>query len=61
MALEMKAHCETCNSSLAMDGEAYICSYDRTYCPNCAGKTHHKCPRCGGELAKRPRRVAQKS
>jgi hypothetical protein len=39
-----------------MDGEAYICSFECTFCRNCAFEMHHRCPNCGGELVSRPRR-----
>ncbi len=41
---------------LSADGEAYICSYECTFCPICAGQARNICPHCGGELAPRPRR-----
>lgn len=53
MALEMKAACEKCGAALEMDGEVYICSYERTFCPGCATPMKHDCPNCGGELRRR--------
>jgi len=58
MHLEMKAQCGKCGNSLAPDGEAYICSYECTLCPACAANVHGVCPKCGGELVIRPRRLA---
>jgi hypothetical protein len=58
MALEMKPACETCDTSLAADGEAYICSYECTFCADCTEGAHQgRCPNCGGELLLRPTRA----
>ena len=35
MALEMRAACERCEAALTADGEAYICSYECTFCASC--------------------------
>ncbi|HSR70735.1 MAG TPA: DUF1272 domain-containing protein [Kiloniellales bacterium] len=56
MALAMKPTCERCEIGLADDGEAYICSYECTFCRNCRYELRSKCPNCGGELVARPRR-----
>jgi len=56
MALEIKTTCEKCAQPLAADGEAYICSYECTFCPECTEKLNAICPNCGGELVRRPRR-----
>ena len=56
MALEMRAACEKCDAALAEDGEAYVCSYECTFCVDCAGAMEFVCPNCGGELVRRPRR-----
>jgi len=61
MALEMKPACQRCNAGLAEDGEAYICSYECTFCHNCMVELHRRCPNCGGELVVRPRRAAPPS
>ncbi|HEX6197724.1 MAG TPA: DUF1272 domain-containing protein [Jiangellaceae bacterium] len=55
MALEMRTECERCDAPLAASGEAFICSYECTFCPACAAAMDH-CPNCGGELVRRPRR-----
>ena len=36
MALELRPECERCGVALAPDGEAYICSYECTFCGLCA-------------------------
>jgi len=57
MALEMKGMCERCDTALAADAEATICSFECTFCPSCATELQHVCPNCGGELVARPRRA----
>ena len=57
MALEMRAACEKCGAALAPGTEAYVCSYECTWCPACASAMAHVCPNCGGELLQRPRRL----
>jgi hypothetical protein len=56
MALEMRAVCEKCQRGVALDGAAFICSYECTFCDQCASEMGHRCPNCGGELVARPRR-----
>jgi len=56
MALEMRGNCERCERQLEPHGEARICSYECTFCPECAKAMAHSCPNCGGELVARPRR-----
>ena len=56
MALEMKPACERCAADLPMDGAAFICSYECSFCRNCAIEMRKRCPNCGGELTERPRR-----
>lgn len=56
MALAMKPVCEKCETGLPHDGEAYICSYECTFCGPCSEDMAHRCPNCGGELLARPRR-----
>jgi uncharacterized protein len=57
MALELRAECERCGAALAADGEAFICSFECTFCPACASGLEHTCLNCGGELVARPRRI----
>ncbi|HEY2889420.1 MAG TPA: DUF1272 domain-containing protein [Dongiaceae bacterium] len=57
MALEMRGVCEKCNKALPHESaDAYICSYECTWCGSCTKAMHHTCPNCGGELVKRPQR-----
>jgi hypothetical protein len=57
MALELKGACEKCGALLKPSGEAYICSYECTYCESCVEQMNAVCPNCGGELVRRPRRA----
>ncbi|MEH7307978.1 DUF1272 domain-containing protein [Neobacillus drentensis] len=57
MALEMRKVCERCNKPLVDDGDAYICTYECTFCSECNNEMDSNCPNCGGELVKRPRRM----
>jgi hypothetical protein len=58
MSLEMRCVCERCLKTLAIDGEAYICSYECTFCGACAKEMGSVCPNCQGNLVERPRRAA---
>ncbi|MBA3832621.1 MAG: DUF1272 domain-containing protein [Chthoniobacterales bacterium] len=55
MALEIRNKCERCEGLLAPADEAYICTYECTFCVECAGALNNVCPNCGGELVRRPR------
>jgi len=57
MPLEMKTACEKCETSLAKDAEAFICSFECTFCASCTQGMIGVCPNCGGELVLRPRRT----
>jgi hypothetical protein len=54
----MRESCERCGAPLTVDGEAHICSYECTFCGECAEALEHVCPNCNGELVRRPRRAA---
>jgi two-component system LytT family sensor kinase len=56
MPLEMKARCEKCAATLPVDAQAYICSHECTFCPECTLRSHYACPHCAGELIRRPTR-----
>jgi hypothetical protein len=58
--LELRPSCECCDKNLAPESpEARICSYECTFCADCADqKLAGKCPNCGGELVRRPVRPA---
>jgi uncharacterized protein len=57
MPLEMKKQCMRCSAPLEAEGEAYICSYECTFCSDCTHGMDGRCPNCGGELLRRPRRM----
>ncbi len=56
LGLEMRRTCETCGRPLEVDGPAYICSFECTFCEDCARRHEFVCPNCRGELVQRPRR-----
>jgi hypothetical protein len=56
MALELRTSCERCTAALEHGSEAFICSYECTFCANCAAELDGVCANCGGELVRRPRR-----
>jgi hypothetical protein len=59
--LELRPGCECCNTDLPGDSaDAVICSFECTFCRECATKMALRCPNCGGELVSRPRRSAEK-
>src|ERR1700736_5622002 len=59
MALEMRTECERCHAPLTADGEAFICSYECTFCGACKTAMQGACKNCGGELTARPRRLVE--
>jgi hypothetical protein len=60
--LELRPSCECCDADLPPEsGQALICSFECTFCANCAAsKLGFICPNCGGELVARPRRPVSK-
>lgn len=57
MPLEMRPACEKCDAALQNDGDAFICSFECTFCAKCTEAMEGICPNCGGELLRRPRRT----
>jgi len=58
--LEMRPDCERCGADLPADaGGAFICSFECTFCANCADALDERCPNCGGELLDRPTRTGK--
>ena len=56
--LEMRSECERCGASLPADAPgAFICSFECTFCAECADTLDEHCPNCGGELMDRPTRI----
>jgi hypothetical protein len=60
--LILKPNCECCDKDLpAHSHEAMICSFECTFCADCAEHTlGGRCPNCGGELVARPTRPVDK-
>ncbi len=60
--LELRPNCECCDIDLPPDStEAMICSFECTFCADCARETlAGRCPNCGGALTARPIRPAEK-
>ena len=59
--LEICPNCELCDCDLPANAtNAMICSYECTYCADCAtGVLDNVCPTCGGGFAPRPIRPAR--
>ena len=58
MALEMRPDCQRCGIDLLPEAPgAFICSFECTYCAECAEAVDDRCPTCGGELMDRPTRA----
>jgi hypothetical protein len=60
--LALRPNCECCDRDLPpASPEAMICSYECTFCRDCAGRVFQgRCPNCGGELVRRPIRPAER-
>jgi hypothetical protein len=56
MALELRPNCECCDRDLPPASTlARICSFECTFCANCAETVlHNVCPNCGGGFVPRP-------
>jgi hypothetical protein len=53
--LELRPNCECCDRDLPPVAEARICSFECTFCPECAeARFAGVCPNCGGALERRP-------
>ncbi|QCO67419.1 DUF1272 domain-containing protein [Luteimonas yindakuii] len=53
--LQLRPNCECCNKDLPPDTEAMICTFECTFCPECAaGVLANACPNCGGNFSQRP-------
>lgn len=53
----MKPRCERCGEALSAADDAWICSFECTWCGACAEALSRRCPNCSGELVPRPRRA----
>lgn len=60
--LSLRPNCECCDRDLPADtADARICSFECTFCADCATTVlAGRCPNCGGELLARPRRPADR-
>jgi hypothetical protein len=56
--LDMRPNCESCDADIAAGAtDAFICSFECTFCIECAEtRFSYVCPNCGGELLRRPAR-----
>ena len=56
--LQLRPGCECCDRDLPPESlDARICTYECTFCSDCAENVlKGVCPNCGGELVRRPRR-----
>jgi hypothetical protein len=56
--LDMRPDCERCGADLPAEAPgAFICSFECTFCADCAEVLDDRCPNCGGELMDRPTRA----
>lgn len=55
--LEMKDSCQQCGKALGWQSGALICSYECTWCPDCAAVNDSLCRNFGGDLQMWPRRA----
>ena len=55
MSLQMKDECQKCAAGLSPQDEAFICSYECTFCPSCYAEWKAVCPqlrrRAAGQAA----------
>jgi hypothetical protein len=60
--LELRSNCECCNKDLPPEAaDAVMCSFECAFCRDRAETTlGRRCPNCGGKLAARPIRPAEK-
>ena len=57
--LRLKPNCERCKAVLPPASEAWICSFECTFCSDCVeGPLNRVCPNCGGNFERRPVRPA---
>ena len=58
----MHPDCQRCGADLPAQADgAFICSFECTFCADCAEALDDRCPNCGGELVDRPTRVGAAS
>ncbi|MCI4363959.1 MAG: DUF1272 domain-containing protein [Thermoplasmata archaeon] len=47
--------CERCKAQLAISAEAYLLTFECSFCASCYRDLERRCPNCSGELVRRPR------
>ncbi|SBS71654.1 DUF1272 domain-containing protein [uncultured Microbacterium sp.] len=58
--LEIRPNCECCDRDLSPHDEAYICTFECTWCGDCVERFPGRaCPNCRGDLQRRPTRPAE--
>jgi membrane protease subunit (stomatin/prohibitin family) len=50
---QVKDKCEKCGKALPVSADAQCCSFQCTFCPDCATAYNHVCPNCSGQLSAR--------
>ena len=59
--LKLRPNCECCNRDLPPEStDAFMCSFECTFCRSCSEALKGRCANCGGELVARPRRPSEK-
>ena len=57
--MALRPNCECCDRDLPPSAPAMICTFECTFCPECAeGHFAGRCPNCGGNFTLRPIRPA---
>lgn len=57
--MALRPNCECCDRDLPPAAPAMICTFECTFCPECAeGQFAGRCPNCGGNFTLRPIRPA---
>jgi len=59
MNKKVKNKCEKCGRELINNSGAYACSYNCTFCPQCAKEMGYVCPNCSGKLEKRAKNLVK--
>jgi hypothetical protein len=49
----VKDKCEKCGKPVPREADARSCSFQCTFCPDCAAGYNHVCPNCSGQLTVR--------
>ncbi|SRR6266851_6936975 len=49
----VKDKCEKCGKPVPREADALCCSFQCTFCPDCAAEYNHVCPNCSSQLTVR--------